>query len=184
MNEAERSPDKRTSVQPPRTRWLLLGLAIVLIGGAAIGILLYRSGSLRPNSTSHHHPNDANPGSSQPDAQSAALAVINRTPAPGPAPDGMVWIPGGTFWMGCDDCEMPDTQPVHLVSVDGFWMDRTPVTNARFAEFVKATGYLTAAERKPDPKDYPGVDPSKLVAGSAVFTPPAQNVSLDDVSEW
>jgi formylglycine-generating enzyme required for sulfatase activity len=63
-------------------------------------------------------------------------------------------------------------------------MDRTPVTNAQFAEFVKATGYVTAAELRPDPKDYPGVDPSKLVAGSAVFTPPAQNVSLDDVSQW
>jgi len=163
---------------------LVFGLAVVLIGGAAIGIFFYRSATPRTDSSSHHHPSDASRGSSQPDPQSAALAVINKTPEPGPAPDGMVWIPGGTFWMGCDDCEMPDTQPVHLVTVDGFWMDRTPVTNAQFAEFVKATAYVTAAERKPDPKDYPGVDPSKLVAGSAVFTPPAQSVSLDDLSEW
>lgn len=86
--------------------------------------------------------------------------------------------------MGCDGCEMPDAQPVHLVSIDGFWMDRTPVTNAQFEEFVRATRYVTAAERKPDPKDYPGVDPIKLVAGSAVFSPPARDVTLDDVTQW
>jgi len=63
-------------------------------------------------------------------------------------------------------------------------MDRTPVTNAQFARFVKATGYVTIAERKPDPKDYPGVDPSKLVAGSAVFSPPAADVALDDITQW
>jgi formylglycine-generating enzyme required for sulfatase activity len=79
---------------------------------------------------------------------------------------------------------MPDTQPVHLVTVDGFWMDRTPVTNVQFAKFVDSTGYLTIAERKPDPKDYPGVDSSKLVPGSAVFTPPANDVALDDVTQW
>ena len=86
--------------------------------------------------------------------------------------------------MGCDDCDMPDTQPLHLVTVDGYWIDRTPVTNNQFAQFVKATGYVTVAERKPVPKDYPGVDPSKLVAGSAVFTPPATDVDLDDVTQW
>ena len=121
---------------------------------------------------------------SQRDSQSAALVSVNSTTPPGPAPDGMVWISGGTFWMGCDDCDMPDTQPVHLVSVDGFWMDRTPVTNAQFARFVNSTGYVTIAERKPDPKDYPGVDPSKLVAGSAVFSPPPKDVPLDDISQW
>jgi len=110
----------------------VLALAVVLIGAAVIAILLYRSARLRTDSSPHHHPSDASRGTSQPDAQSAALAVINKTPAPDPAPDGMTWIPGGTFWMGCDDCEMPDTQPVHLVTVDGFWMDRTPVTNAEF----------------------------------------------------
>src|ERR1700742_2584906 len=66
---------------------------------------------------------------------------LNDTPPPGPAPEGMVWVPGGTFWMGCDDCGMPDATPMHLVSVDGFWMDATPVTNAQFAKFVEATKY-------------------------------------------
>ena len=178
MKEAKRSRSESTNGKSPK-RWFVLALAVVLIGAAAF--LTYRSARSRVD---HNHQQSSSLTARQPDAQSAALAVINKTPAPGSAPDGMVWIPGGTFWMGCDDCEMPDTQPVHLVAVDGFWMDRTPVTNAQFAEFVKATGYVTAAERRPDPKDYPGVDPSKLVAGSAVFTPPAQNVALDDVSEW
>src|SRR5215510_12476694 len=92
---------------------------------------------------------------SPPDAASVAAAQINKTPPPGPAPEGMVWVPGGTFWMGCDDCEMPDAAPAHLVTVDGFWMDQTPVTNAEFAKFVEATGYTTIAEHASDPKDFP-----------------------------
>jgi len=79
---------------------------------------------------------------------------------------------------------MPDAQPVHLVAVDAFWMDETPVTNRQFAAFVKATGYVTIAERKPDAKDYPGVPADKLVAGSACFNPPGGPVALDDPNAW
>src|SRR5215475_14374360 len=104
--------------------------------------------------------------------------------APGPAPEGMVWVPGGTFWMGCDTCGMPDAAPSHLVTFDGFWMDRTPITNAQFEKFVKATGYKTIAERRPNPKDFLGAPAEKLVPGCAVFTPPAQDVSLDDPYSW
>jgi len=96
----------------------------------------------------------------------------------------MVWVPGGAFWMGCDDCEMPDALPVHLVTVGGFWMDATPVTNAQFQKFVKATGYKTIAERAPDPKDFPGAPKENLVAGSAVFSPPFTEVSLDNFLNW
>ncbi|HKX33355.1 MAG TPA: formylglycine-generating enzyme family protein, partial [Blastocatellia bacterium] len=109
---------------------------------------------------------------------------VNPAPPPGPAPEGMVWIPGGTYGMGCPDCGMPDALPVHPVTVDGLWMDRTPVTNAQFEKFVKATGYVTIAERRPDPKDFPGVPPETLVPGSAVFTPPSQSVTLDDPLQW
>ena len=56
----------------------------------------------------------------------------------------MVWIPGGTFWMGCE--EFADARPIHKVYVDGFWMDKTEVTNAHFAAFVQATGYVTVME--------------------------------------
>jgi formylglycine-generating enzyme required for sulfatase activity len=96
----------------------------------------------------------------------------------------MVWIPGGTFWMGCDDCGMPDTKPVHLVSVRGFWMDKTPITNAQFARFVRETKYVTVAERPLDPKDFPGVPADKLVAGAAVFVHPETDVPLDNPLRW
>lgn len=116
--------------------------------------------------------------------ESAPEARVADTPPPGPPPDGMVWIPGGTFWMGCERCGMPDALPVHLVSLHGFWMDRTPVTNAAFSSFVKATGYVTVAERAPDPRDFPHVPPGELRAGSAVFSPPARAVPLDDALQW
>ena len=77
----------------------------------------------------------------------------------------MIWVPGGTFWMGCADCGMPDADPLHLVRVDGFWMDDAPVTNAQFERFVRETGYVTIAEQPLDPKQFPGVPASKLVPG-------------------
>ena len=110
-------------------------------------------------------------------------AVPDAKPS-GPAPEGMVWIPGGKFWMGGDDSSWADARPVHEVSVDGFWIDRTEVTNRQFARFVKATGYVTVAERKPDAKDFPDAPPEILVPGSLVFTPPAGQVSLDDPLVW
>lgn len=95
----------------------------------------------------------------------------------------MCWIPGGTFRMGSDK-HYPEERPVHRVTVDGFWMDRFPVTHARFARFVEATGYLTFAERPPRPEDYPGAQPDLLVAGSLVFVQPSARVPLDDVRRW
>ena len=97
--------------------------------------------------------------------------------------NGMIWIPGGTFRMGSDK-HYPEEAPVHRVSVDGFWMDRTPVTNRQFKEFVRATGHETFAEIVPDPKDYPGMLPHMVYAGSLVFTPPSQTVDLRDYSQW
>jgi formylglycine-generating enzyme required for sulfatase activity len=96
----------------------------------------------------------------------------------------MAWVPGGTFWMGGDDSSVDDAKPVHEVKVSGFWVDRTEVTNRQFARFVKATLYITVAERKPDAKDFPDAPPEKLVPGSIVFTPPAGRVSLDDPLVW
>ena len=93
------------------------------------------------------------------------------------ADEGMLYIPGGTFRMGSDQ-HYPEEAPVHRVTVDGFWMDRTPVTNRHFRKFVNATGYVTFAEIAPDPKDYPGALPHMLKAGSLVFTPPSIAVDL------
>lgn len=95
----------------------------------------------------------------------------------------MVWIPGGTFQMGSDD-GLADERPVHLVQLDGFFIDETEVTNDQFTAFVRATGYVTVAERTPTPADFPGVDPATLredllVPGSLVLT----EVS-DDRHEW
>ena len=95
----------------------------------------------------------------------------------------MVRIPGGTFRMGSDK-HYPEEAPVHRVTVDEFWMDRTPVTNRQFKEFVKATGHVTFAEIPPDPKDYPGALPHMLYAGSLVFSPPSRQVDLRDWSQW
>ncbi|HXT69722.1 MAG TPA: formylglycine-generating enzyme family protein [Vicinamibacterales bacterium] len=111
----------------------------------------------------------------------------------GAAPAGMVWIPGGEFSMGsksADDAlnEIPgitrDAQPIHRVAVDGFWMDATEVTNDQFAAFVKATGYVTVAERTPDPAELPGAPPDLLVPGSAIFTPPDHRVDLGNALQW
>ncbi|MFY0571679.1 formylglycine-generating enzyme family protein [Archangium lansingense] len=103
-------------------------------------------------------------------------------PCEAPFPD-MVWIPGGTYWMGSDN-HYPEERPAHQVTVSGFWIDLRLVTNAQFARFVEATGYVTVAERPLDPKDYPGADPALLVPGSLVFRKPTQRVSLKDFSQW
>ena len=84
------------------------------------------------------------------------------------ATDGMAQIAGGTFRMG-SDVHYPEERPAHRVTVHGFWIDRHAVTNADFAEFVTATGYVTFAERRLDPALYPGARPELLKPGSAVF---------------
>ncbi len=98
------------------------------------------------------------------------------------APEGMVWIPGGVFAMGSNG--KPDEQPAHTVTVDGFWMDKTTVTNEQFEAFVKATHYVTTAEKKPDPKDFPDAPPEMLVPGSVCFNPPSEPVPLDNEIVW
>ena len=97
--------------------------------------------------------------------------------------DTMIWIPGGAFRMGSDRHYVEEA-PAHRVIMDGFWMDATPVTNRQFAAFVEATGHVTVAERKPDPRDYPGALPHMLRAGSLVFSPTPRPVSLEDWSQW
>lgn len=107
------------------------------------------------------------------------------TPRPSPrAPKDMVWVPGGTFQMGSDLAEYPEEGPIHAVTVDGFWIDETPVTVAQFRRFVKATGYVTVAERPLDPAEYPNLDPAALEPGSLVFTPSRGPVDLTDPHHW
>ena len=104
--------------------------------------------------------------------------------APGQPPrPGMRWIPGGTFAMGSEDF-YPEERPVHHVSVDGFWMDETPVTAAQFRRFVRETKYVTLAERPLDAALYPDADPELLVPGSLVFRRSSGPVDLNDHRNW
>jgi formylglycine-generating enzyme len=112
---------------------------------------------------------------------SSVVASIERAEAS--ALPNMILIAGGTFRMGSDR-HYPEEAPVHRVTVDLFWIDRTPVTNRDFRTFVDATSYVTFAEIAPDPKDYPGALPHMLKAGSLVFAPPKNSVDLLDWSQW
>jgi len=96
---------------------------------------------------------------------------------------GMAWIPAGSYRMG-SDLHYPEESPAHLVEVDGFWMDASPVTNAQFRRFVEATGHVTFCEIAPDASDYPDADPTMLVAASVVFVPPTHPVGLHDHYRW
>jgi formylglycine-generating enzyme len=118
------------------------------------------------------------------------VSVPAPSPAPAAAPSAapapfadMLRIPGGTFRMGSAK-HYPEERPVHRVAVDGFWMDRAPVTNARFARFVAATGHVTFAEIPPDPAQYPGALPHMLYAGSLVFVQPGTPVDRRDFRNW
>ena len=123
-----------------------------------------------------------------------ASAAADKQPASAAnRPASMVWIPGGEFTMGTDETESyAPERPAHRVRVDGFWMDVTEVTNAEFARFVEATGYVTTAERKPEWEEMkkqlpPGTEKPPddvLVPGSLVFFRPAGPVSLGDVRNW
>lgn len=123
-----------------------------------------------------------------------ATVVLYRDRPFGAAPEGMVWIPGGKFRMGTEDPNprFYDARPEREVEVDGFWMDETEVTNAQFARFVEATGYVTVAEQKPTVEQImatmrpgePPPPPEALVAGSLVFLPPREAVPWDDEAAW
>ena len=92
-------------------------------------------------------------------------------------------LPGGTFTMGSDD-HYPEEAPTHPVRVGPFSIDVAAVTNAEFAAFVEATGFVTVAERDLDPADYPDAPAENLRAGSMVFTPTRGPVDLRHLSQW
>ena len=160
-----------------------VGTAILIVGVVIVGIGLGSVIVLKKST----------PGKSQRPLPSETLRAADPTSVPtmsgrgletsSRADGGMVWVPGGGFWMGSNDGQ-PDERPAHEVTVHGFWMDQTEVTNEEFDRFVKATGFVTMAERKPDPKDFPNVPPENLVAGSVVFAPPPGNVPLDNHMLW
>jgi sulfatase modifying factor 1 len=94
----------------------------------------------------------------------------------------MILVQGGKFSLGSDYFE--DAKPKHVVEVSSFYMDEHEVTNAQFTQFVKETNYITVAERPLDPKDFPGVDPAMLAAGSAVFVGNLEAHDLENPLSW
>ena len=96
---------------------------------------------------------------------------------------GMIFIPGGSFTMGSNR-ERPEERFTHIVQVDGFWIDQHEVTNAEFDKFVKATGYITLAERGVDPKTHPGMSQDMLAPGSVIFIPPTELSRGGDLTQW
>jgi len=171
-----------------------------LVGVVAFALIVGASCARKPVETVSASQGATTSSSSGAAAPSPATAtngfgptVPNTAPAPRHAPTGMVWIPGGEFSMGAADSPSEgevgmqaarDSRPIHRVYVDGFFMDQTDVTNVEFAKFVKATGYLTVAERKPRQEDFPNAPPENLVTGSVVFSPPDHPVSLDNHFQW
>ena len=127
-------------------------------------------------------------------ADGVIATVANRWRPETAAPSGMVWVPGGEFSMGAkldgagNCCELPmasnDAGPIHRVRVDGFWMDATTVTNAQFEEFVRATNYITVAERAPTREEFPTASKENLFAGSVVFVPTDHEVPLTNHLQW
>jgi sulfatase modifying factor 1 len=175
--------------QNPSSKAIAIALIVIGVSAGVFFGLLSRKGDAPALAAS------GAPGMEATVATQFAPTVPKAAAAPGPAPDGMAWIPGGEFSMGAvdplgEDANVvgmqatEDSRPIHRVNVNGFWMDKTEVTNRQFAAFVKATGYVTVAERTPTAEEFPGAPPENLVAGSVVFTPPDHEVPLDTHFRW
>jgi len=168
----QEKPDTAVAVSDGRRRIVSLALAL-LVGCGAIGYVV------------------ANYFADPSAVRIAHISIVEGDGIKGPK--GMVWVPGGEFLMGSDHkLAQRNERPAHEVRVHGFWMDETHVTNAQFAAFVEATGYITTAERKPDwetikvqvPPGTPKPPDSALVPGAMVFVGTDRPVPLDDYSQW
>ncbi|MCI0613811.1 formylglycine-generating enzyme family protein, partial [bacterium] len=143
-----KKPQKDTIFPSNNSKLPIIFVVVIAIVGIIAWYLKSRPATVPP------------PVISQPSAQPATPSspfqetIPNKQTAPSEAPEGMVWIPGGEYSMGAADPRgmnhggpdaMDDARPIHRVYVDGFWMDKTEVTNEEYAQFVKATGYKTVA---------------------------------------
>ena len=190
MSKQKSKPQSgKKSTPGPKTngsRWIVTGAVVIAVVAGVAVFISSRQDSLSPV------------GENPPITEAAmgsgfAPTIPNKAPAPGPVPEGMVWIPGGEFSMGSTVeseslCGTPgltrDALPVHRVYVDGFWMDKTEVTNEQWEKFVTTTGYRTIAEIAPTQAEFPMAPPENLVAGSTVFTPTPGPVALNNMFQW
>lgn len=143
-----------------RNKGLFIGLAV---GGAGILAVLGWGAATLPR-----------PGNDL-DVLALQCSDIPVTDSPYP---GMVWVPGGNFIMGAEGTYFEEG-PAFETSVAGFWIGQHEVTNAQFAEFVRATGYLTLAER--------GIEnptSGELIPGSAVFSPHVSDEPVNPFAGW
>jgi formylglycine-generating enzyme required for sulfatase activity len=111
-------------------------------------------------------------------------------------PEGMVWVEGKTFLQGAKDTDkyaMPREKPAHMVTVDGFYIDITEITNKQYQKFVDATKYITVAERKINwdemkaqlPANTPKPHDSILQPGSLIFNKNVNAVvNMDNYGQW
>jgi formylglycine-generating enzyme required for sulfatase activity len=95
----------------------------------------------------------------------------------------MARIPGGRYRIGSDRF-YPEERPSREVTIPEFQIELAPVTNAQFASFVAATGYVTISEQPPDPQLYPNLTSDQRLPASAVFQPPAATVDRSQPMAW
>jgi formylglycine-generating enzyme len=118
-----------------------------------------------------------------PKAELGACTAYAGLPADQGETAGMAFISGGASKMGSER-HQPEERFMHVVRVDGFWIDRHEVTNAQFRQFVDATGYATLAERGLDPKAYPNLSEELLAPGSVVFIQPTDVRQGGRITQW
>lgn len=173
---------------PHALRQFIIALAIVLTGvyfGSMLAVKKADADLRRRLPPASERPSPARQRIEA--AKKAQEAAIN--PKATPAEDdyswtnGMIWIPGGSFTMGATDGQQ-DEVPLHEVEITGFWMDQYEVTNERYQEFAKATGFTTLSEKQPTPEEFPGVPLDKLIPGSIVFAAPGFDVPLNNHFIW
>lgn len=184
--QEHRPPATTPRIESHVVRRTLTIFGVFFGGGVLLSIFWMSKEVMRVHRIQKVQPGEAPPRTSP------ATPPAERLPIPpsvdggakrGADTNGMVWIPGGSFRRGAEG-GASDELPVREITVSGFWIDRTEVTNEAFEKFVRATGYVTVAERKPDPAEYPGVPPERLVAGAAVFRSPNTRVELSDFLSW
>ncbi len=170
-------PQNEHQVSP--VKFIIALVAVVGLVALVSPLLSKKAG--RDYATRYDEPKALGHAVPSPEAMAAKAAA--HSPNDHSWTNDMVWIGGGSFLMGSEEGQ-PDEKPVHEVTVSGFWMDRYEVTNEQFEKFIKATGYVTIAERKPKQEDFPDAPPEALVPGAIVFTPPPGDVPLHNHMAW